>query len=491
MAATPGAAIAPRAVLSPEIDHSTGLAADPSLYLVNIITPTSGSTTPLIAGGETVISLEIPEGVTFDRYNSLIKGTYTLPSLNAGAAQFCAWVPPFSRIAVTSSSGTRLVDIPFAQQYFRLLRLRGVSVKEFRTRQLYDIGSPCRVAADDPQAVTPIPSAIPDVKSAIQPADVLVSASTLETMDAPLQLRSVPAGGAPLAIPFSLKLGELMPDSLFGERPDFIAPERLTITFTIANQDAFTWAATSQADAYVGAAVHTSKTASLTGFQIALLQQTNPRKVLMAQSLMKPGYMLAYPSLIATTATITPGQTSLGLNIPISGLGATEMRSITWAIGGATGAPWRVWDFSNVDSGGYQRITSYRTAINSIYMQTNLLNCTSATGGSGPYTDYEYNRDGESVMTSSRLTYQQCWYHRDDFQSLRHTGDSYGVDKVAIMGGYPLKGPSAPAGSAIYRIEGTMSGTFPVAVPESLLITVFAVATSTIRWGLGRLESLA
>lgn len=500
MAATSSSTVAPSPALAPEIDHTTGRVDAPSLYESNNIYPTSGTSTTLVAGGETVIPFELPENTVCDLYNTPIKGLYTLPTNTAAMAQFCEWVPPFSRITVQTSTGTRLVDLQYAQQYFRMIRQRAVPLKEFKQRQLSDISGPCRVESDDPQAVTCIPSACPDVKSSILPADVFVSASTLESPDAPLQLRSLPAGAAaPLQIPFSLKLGELIPDSIFGLKQDMVFNERVTITFTIASQDAFTWAATSQADSQVGAVLHAAKNATLTGFQIGLLTQTNPTKRAIAMGFMKPGYMLAIPTLLTGQTSIAAAQTSLGLNIPLSGLGASEIRSVTWTIGGATGSPWRVWDFSNVAAAAgafsYQRLSSYRTALNSLQLQVNYLNCTSAAGSSGPNTDYEFNKDGESPMTLSLGTYRQCWFHRDDFQHLRVTGDEYTMAKPAIYGGASLKSPLMPSGSALYRIDGVLLGTFPnaagVVTPEPLLLTHFAVTTSTIRWGTGRLENVA
>lgn len=489
MAASSSTQISARPILNPEYDFSTGVAAGPSIYQTSIVNTTAGSTTTLSAGGETTFVFELPTHTVFNLHNTRLKGVYTCPTANAGLAQFINWMPPFSRVEVQTGSGTRLFFLPQAQAYFRLCRSRGIPMKDWMTRELPEMHGPCNVPSDDTQALIPATSAIPDVKSTLKPSDVSVPAVQLEDPSCPLLLRSIPAGASRLAINFNIRLGDLLPDSFLGLSHDLMFPEKVTIQLTVANQNSFIWCATSQADSQAGAVVNTATDATLTSFHLDLQLQVSPVRVEYARNIFKDGFQMAIPYLFNNgPSDITAGTTTLGFSLPITGGGVTEIRSIIWGLSGS-GQPWRRADFSNIDSGSYQRLLSFRTYADALNLQNADVNCTSSlSSGTGPYTDYEMNKDGTSAMFRSRLSYMQCWSHKDDFLSMRKVGDDYSsVAKPAIFGGLPLKGPGV-SGQVMYRINGVLQ---PGTLAEALILNWFAICTATIRWAGSRVETIS
>lgn len=471
------------AVLSPSMDYSSAAAELPDIYSTSVVFPTVGSSTTLNNGGETSFTLELPVKTVYNLHNSILKGVYTTPPANAGTALFMGWVPPFARIQLVSQSGTRIFDIAYNTPYNVFMRKNQIAMKDFLQKDLLNWGNPCAVPRDDIAAAIPSTPAIPDVASAERPG-VSVSAVQLEDMKAPLLMRSFPVGSAAQSIPFAFKLGDLIPHSSFGHKGDVEYPEKMNLTVTIMNSDNLVWCATSQSDCQTGTALCTSKVHSLTNFHLDLQLQQNPEHVKITRAVFREGFQMAVPFVQSYSYSITGGSTALGLNIPISVVGISEIREITWGLTGQT-YPWRTFDFSNIDSGTYQRLLSYRTAVDATTLQAQDLNCTSSqTVGTGPYTDYEYNKLGDNPMTLSRLTYQQCWFHTDDFRKLKKPGEFYSVDKVAIHGGLPFGGT---ASSTIqYKIQGTLQ---PGALSEALTLWLFVVGTATIRWTGTRIES--
>jgi hypothetical protein len=465
-------------------DYDVSRIAKPPVRQQNIIYPNGGTLTTIFANTNTPFIFNIPQDVQ-NFYTSTVAGTYTL-QCQAGLAGFIAHRPWLWNVQLTSTSGAQIINLPNLQEYVTHAQLRNISWTKYLQKQLLDHFGPSNVSKLSNQALTVIPTAIPNTVSMSVPGGVSVPASQLDVdFVAPLMIRSYPAGST-IITNFMWAWGDMWPDTLAGIDCMLWFPEILLLTINFASENTFCWSATNQGDATIGAAqLTTGAVGVLTNLRLVMDRETNLiRRQEVMDRCKARGFSMPIPMTQCFITAVPPGTTVFNNDLLLSAAMGSELRHVTWALWSGDRRYNGSMDCSNVEGQPvYGKIKDFQCKINGWVITPNRINCTPNMGGyTGIYQDYEIQKKfgGDIPWLRTYLTYAARWGWHEDFMNMKPVGEYVSVQRALICGGVILSGPGA-APQTVYNVNINL----PTGAGGAggLSFYQFATTTRTLTWG--------